>query len=295
MRLGESSHYTLLTAEVFTRALRCAIFSSTTKFRVTPKDGGDSGGWRSARRLRVVLVLGGLLVAGLVWRALQLAEVVRARSLPGVALPLALTLGAWELVRVVRTVRTVAVRRQRRARYRFPCMIPAMIKGADSVSTASVYDASVSGFGLATDAPIKPGSDIVIRTTVPDLGGNFNFVTLYAKVRRAVPRDADDGWSIGTETVRVEDDSRRRIVTFCHVVHPYRQLRGRRELSNVCDDQLEDPAERVRRLRAELRDAVAAVEHIVATHQAPKTGVGISQAFERCRVSEHGSRESTWH
>ena len=53
MRLTESSHYTLVTAEIYARALRCAFLPSRTKFKVTPKEGTDAGGWPAVARLRV--------------------------------------------------------------------------------------------------------------------------------------------------------------------------------------------------------------------------------------------------
>ena len=56
LKMGESSHYTLVTAAVYTRALRCAIFPSRTKFKVTPKQGADAGGLRSLGRVRLVVL-----------------------------------------------------------------------------------------------------------------------------------------------------------------------------------------------------------------------------------------------
>ena len=52
----------------------------------------------------------------------------------------------------------------------------------------------------------------------------FQFISLVTLVRSC--RSDDNGaWYIGTETQSMDDESRRRLVTFCHVVHPYRQLR----------------------------------------------------------------------
>src|SRR5829696_3791690 len=44
MRVPESAHYELLTMEIYTRALRCAIVPGKTAFEVTPKQGRDRGG-----------------------------------------------------------------------------------------------------------------------------------------------------------------------------------------------------------------------------------------------------------
>ncbi len=115
LRMGESSHYTLITAAIFTRALRCALVPSRTKFKVTPKEGVDAGGLHSLWRLRLVSFLGAALAGGLIWRALGLLGEVRARPLPAWAATFAMALGTWELYRVVRSLRMVFKRRQGRS------------------------------------------------------------------------------------------------------------------------------------------------------------------------------------
>ena len=45
MRIPETAHYELLTMEIYTRALRCAILPGKTAFKVTPKQGADGGGF----------------------------------------------------------------------------------------------------------------------------------------------------------------------------------------------------------------------------------------------------------
>ena len=97
LRMGESSHYTLVTAAVYTKALRCAVFPSRSKFKVTPKAGTDPGGLHSLGRVRLVSLLGLALSAGLVWRALGLLGVVQERLLPAWAATFAMVLGIWEL------------------------------------------------------------------------------------------------------------------------------------------------------------------------------------------------------
>jgi cellulose synthase (UDP-forming) len=226
MRLGESSHYTLLTAAVFTRALRCAFSPSRTKFKVTPKIGVDTGGWQSVRRLRIVLLLAIILVASLIWRGLALADVVHGRPLPGLALPLAVGLSAWELLRIAKTVRLTARRRQRRARYRFPCELPAVAKTPGWVSTATITDISLTGIRLVSDVPTEPGTAIEIATAVPAVDGDFQPIVMNALTRSCRP-DKTGGWDLGIEVQQMNDESRRRLVTFCHVVHPVRQLRPR--------------------------------------------------------------------
>jgi hypothetical protein len=226
MRLGESSHYTLLTAEVFTRALRCAVIPSRTKFKVTPKEGTDAGGWRSLTRLHAVLILGLLLCASIVWRVLAAYGVVHARALPGVALPFALVLGSWELLRIVRTLASVARRRQRRMHFRFECRLPALVSNRRGLAaTATVTDITVAGLGLALDDRIEPGTPIEVAVAVSGIDGVYRVATIKGFVR-SIRGDAQGGWRAGVLIADMDDESRRRLVTFCHVVHPWEQLRG---------------------------------------------------------------------
>ena len=64
MRVPESAHYELLTMEIYTRALRCAVIPGRTAFKVTPKQGRDGGGLDAVRKLHLVLFCTVLLGAG---------------------------------------------------------------------------------------------------------------------------------------------------------------------------------------------------------------------------------------
>jgi cellulose synthase (UDP-forming) len=227
MRLTESSHYTLVTAEIFARALRCAVWPSRTKFKVTPKEGTDTGGWDAIKRLRVVLALAVALVAAIVWRVLAVYGVVHVRALPGVAAPLAVALGCWELTRVAQAVRRVGKRRQRRVQFRFECRLPAVLAAYTTRPiSATISDASVAGIGLIVDVPIEPGTQTRCTTMVPGVDAVFAMITIDGTVRSCRP-DADGHFRIGLQVDTLDDESRRRLVTFCHVVHPWRQLRPR--------------------------------------------------------------------
>lgn len=85
MRVGESTHYELLTMEIYTRALRCAVWPGRTAFKVTPKQGADAGGLHALAKLRLLLFLTVLLVGGTAMRLADLAGVGPLPDLPGVA------------------------------------------------------------------------------------------------------------------------------------------------------------------------------------------------------------------
>ena len=84
LRTGESSHYTLITAAIFTRALRCALLPSKTKFKVTPKAGAGTGGLHSVLRLKLLDVSAIALAGGLVWRGLAILGYVHRAGASGV-------------------------------------------------------------------------------------------------------------------------------------------------------------------------------------------------------------------
>ncbi len=87
MKIGETAHYELLTMEVYTRALRCAVLPGHTAFKVTPKQGTGGGGLESVRKLHLVLLCAVLLGAGTVLRLLDLAGIGPDRRLTGQEYP----------------------------------------------------------------------------------------------------------------------------------------------------------------------------------------------------------------
>src|SRR5262249_51747449 len=56
MKIGETAQYELLTMEIYTRALRCAVVPGRTAFKVTPKQGRDGGGLEAVLKLPLVLL-----------------------------------------------------------------------------------------------------------------------------------------------------------------------------------------------------------------------------------------------
>src|SRR5262249_12650368 len=119
MRISETAHYELLTMEIYSRALRCALRPGRTAFKVTPKQGADSGGLDGVRKLHLVLLCILVVGAGTVMRLLDLAGAGPLPNLPGIAAVIVPLLGLIELRRLLRTVWAVGRRRQRRLVYRF--------------------------------------------------------------------------------------------------------------------------------------------------------------------------------
>ncbi len=105
MKIGETAHYELLTMEIYTRALRCAIRPGHTAFKVTPKQGADSGGLAAVRKLHLVLACALLVAGGTALRLLDLVGAGPLPDLPGVAAGIVPVLGLIELRRIARTLR----------------------------------------------------------------------------------------------------------------------------------------------------------------------------------------------
>ncbi len=228
LRSSESSHYTLITAAIFTRALRCAVLPSRTKFKVTPKAGVDAGGLRRLRGVRSLIVVGLALASALVWRGLGLLGYVQPRPLPAWAATFAMVLGTWELYRVVASLRIVVRRRQRRAQVRFACLAPAAIADRSGKrSLGRVVDVSVSGVGLLVAEEVRPGTRLRVDFALPGLDNRSLSVAATVTVQSARPVPAA-GWRLGTTISYIDSGSRDNLVRYCYVVHPCTRLRESR-------------------------------------------------------------------
>jgi hypothetical protein len=92
--------------------------------------------------------------------------------------------------------------------------------------SATVTDASVAGIGVTLAVPIAPGTPVRCTTMVPGVDAVFEMINIDAVVRSCRP-DSDGRVRVGLQVDELDQQSRRRLVTFCHVVHPWRQLRPR--------------------------------------------------------------------
>jgi cellulose synthase (UDP-forming) len=226
MRIGETAHYELLTMEIFTRALRCAVRPGRTAFKVTPKQGVDSGGLDAVRKLHLVLVCGVLIASGTVLRLLDLAGVGPLPDLPGVAAVIVPLLGLIELRRVLRTLAAVGRRRQRRLVYRFEGEAPAHCFPRDGHIGGQLVDASAAGIGLVADAPLQVGSRIAVLLELADAAGETHEVAAEVEIRSC--READGRFLVGATIAEMDPASRMLLMEWCYVVCSHERLRGRR-------------------------------------------------------------------
>jgi cellulose synthase (UDP-forming) len=235
MRVPESAHYELLTMEIYTRALRCAIVPGRTAFKVTPKQGRDGGGLGAVRKLHLVLFCTVLLAAGTAMRLLDLAGVGPLPDLPGIAAIVVPLLGLYELRRLLATLTVVGRRRQRRLVYRFEGDAPADLYTAASHTTARLVDASAAGLGLVATAPLESGSEPAVLLTLTDASGSRHEVA--AKVEIRTCREADGSFLIGAMIREIDPEARLRLMEWCYVVCTHERLRGRRPAAPIPESE----------------------------------------------------------
>ncbi len=226
MRIPETAHYELLTMEIYTRALRCAVRPSRTAFKVTPKQGRDGGGIEAMRKLPLVLFCTVLLGAGTLLRLLDLAGAGPLPDMPGIAAVIVPLLGLIELRRLGKTLFAVGRRRQRRLVYRFEGDAEAHCFSEDGHVPARLVDASASGVGLVAEAPLAVGTRPAVLLELADATGASHEVTAQVEVRSC--READGRFLIGATIADIDPDSRLRLMEWCYVVCSHERLRGHR-------------------------------------------------------------------
>jgi cellulose synthase (UDP-forming) len=226
MRIGETAHYELLTMEIYTRALRCALRPGRTAFEVTPKQGGDVGGLDAVRKLRFVVAAAVVLAGGTLMRLLDLLGLGPLPDMPGIATVVVVVLGAIELRRVMRTLLAVGRRRQRRQVYRFEGDAPAHCFDGDSHVGGRLVDASAVGVGLVLDALLPIGSSPSVLLELEDAAGANHEVAARVTVRSC--REVEGRQLVGATIERIDPDSRMRLMEWCYVVCSHERLRGHR-------------------------------------------------------------------
>ncbi len=237
---GEAIHYELCTAEIFARALRCVLRPGRANFRVTPKEGIDRGGWEAVRQFRALLLLAALLATGLLLRIAEDAGVgvgVGLGPLPamhGFASWFVPLLGAFELRRITRTLAFVGRRRQLRGEYRTPLAAAAAIVpdgdliDGDPSLLGRMCDITPRGVGFELSRPLPRGLLASLSVQLPAVGGEPLPTRLDVAVRSCMAHGPE--WRIGAEIVGCEEGDRRRVLSYCNVVWPYRRLRGQGEI-----------------------------------------------------------------
>ncbi len=211
--LWDGSYTTLLTYEIFTRAVCSLVLPITTSFKVTPKEGVDGGGWGAARQLRLVLAVAGVLVTAIIARCLTLAGLVDLPPLHGLAVIAGLVFGAWELVMVVAALWRVTRRHQFRHHYRVPVEV-AGIMGRDLVR---VVDLTPGGAGVIGHHEVGVGSAVDLSIDLPQVDGDIREVRVRFTVCSCRPADGL-GWRMGGTLTPMGQADGEVLIDYCHLV-----------------------------------------------------------------------------
>jgi len=236
MKIGETAHYELLTMEIYTRALRCAVRPGRTTFKVTPKQGRDGGGIKAVRKLHLVLLAAVVLTGGTLLRLLDLVGLGPLPDLPGIAAWIVPLLGLIELRRVLRTLLAVGRRQQRRQVFRFQGDAPAHCFTAAGHVGGYLIDASAVGVGLVLDAPVAVGERPAVLLELEDAAGGVREVAAQIEIRSC--READGRHLVGATIEEIDPDSRMRLMEWCYVVCSHERLRGHRPAAAPTEGEL---------------------------------------------------------
>jgi len=226
MKIGETAHYELLTMEIYTRALRCAVWPGHTAFKVTPKQGAGGGGLDAVRKLHLAVACAIVVGVGTVLRLLDLAGVGPLPDLPGIAALVVPLLGLIELRRILRTLAVVGRRQQRRVVYRFEGEAPAQCFSKAGHVAGQLIDASAAGVGLVLDAPLEVGTKPAVLLQLQDAAGDAHEVATQVEVRSC--READGRHLVGATITEIDPASRMQLMEWCYVVCSHERLRGHR-------------------------------------------------------------------
>jgi cellulose synthase (UDP-forming) len=211
--LWDGSYTTLLTYEIFARAVCSLVLPISTSFKVTPKEGVDAGGWGAARQLRLVLVVAGVLVAAIIARCLALAGLVDLPPLRGLAVVAGLAFGAWELAMVVGALWRVTRRHQHRHHYR----IPVELAGIMGRGLVRVVDLTPGGAGVIGHHELEVGSKVDLSIDLPQVDGGMCEVNVRFTVCSSRPAEGL-GWRMGGTLTPMSDADGEVLIDHCHLV-----------------------------------------------------------------------------
>lgn len=233
-RIPDTVHFELLTAEIHARALRCMVRPGRTRFRVTPKEGVDLGGWHALRQLRVLLAVTAALLLGLGARVVDIAVVDILPDLVGAAAWIVPVLGLFELRRIARTLALVTRRRQQRLEYRVPVEDSAVLDLGSELAVARVRDLTPFGAGLEVAAPLPPGSRASVALRVTDTRGRMCTADVDLTVQTCSAL-GEERWHIGAAIAPRSDADALILEEYCRIVVPHRRLRAVEAPTAVAD------------------------------------------------------------
>jgi cellulose synthase (UDP-forming) len=211
--LWDGSYSSLLTMEIFARAVFGLVHPFRSSFKVTPKEGIDDGGWSAIRQLRLVGGIAVVLIAAIVVRALALGGLVPLPPLHGLAAAVGLAFAAWELSLVSAALWKVSRRHQARHHYRVPVEIAGVVRG----NLVRVVDLTAAGAGILGPEAMAVGSEVSLYLDLPLVDGGIRGVHVRFTARSCRPVEGI-GWRMGGTLVPVTQADDEALIEHCHVV-----------------------------------------------------------------------------
>lgn len=212
------------TMGTYTAATLSLLFPRMGRFKVTPKEGIDEGGFPVVRRLGLLSVGTVVLVVFLLARVLQAVGLLDLRALPPFALAATLGIATAELTVILAVLGVLVRRNQRRTVFRFPTDATARV-GED---VARIVDLNGHGVGVVMTGAPETGRMIRLTLRLPDLEGHVHDVPVQGVTRsvapvaanRSAPDRTEGPFRVGIEFTRLGPLSRRRVLECCHLVVP---------------------------------------------------------------------------
>ncbi len=216
----DSTRYGLMTMGIHIRGVLSLLDTRVGKFKVTPKEGVDTGGLAALRMLPLVAGFGVVLAGLWVARAASAVGLVTMPAMPDFAVAVTLAFGAWEIACIAIVLTALVRRRQLRRSYRFPVELRARIDGTATV--VPLHDLSLGGVGFSSPIAVPTGTWMTLLTRLPDEWGDLHDVRLPVEVR-SNGTDPDSGaFRIGCR-LEADEVTRARLVEYCFVVLPARR------------------------------------------------------------------------
>jgi cellulose synthase (UDP-forming) len=216
----DSTRFGTMTAGIYIRGILALVSRRTGKFKVTPKEGIDTGGFRVLRMLGLVTLVGALLVVAWGLRIAAWAGAVSLGPMPTFACAVTVALGVWEIGCVAGVLVPLVRRRRYRVQYRMPTVLHARI---DRTSTI-VPLLDLTPGGVSFESPVAMSTRVTLLTRLPDAQGTIHDLTLPAEVRWCAPAPDGAGFRVGCRFATLDDLTRELLVEYCFVVQPALQL-----------------------------------------------------------------------
>jgi cellulose synthase (UDP-forming) len=217
----DSTRYGLLTMGIHIRGVLALTTKRTGAFKVTPKEGVESGGWTALQAVGLVTILGVALSMSWALRAAAALGVVTLPNLPTFALVITLVFGAWELGCILFVLGGVVRRRQLRSQYRFPVALRARIDRTASV--VPVLDLNSDGLSFLSPVALRRGHRLTLLTRLPDTAGVLHDVELPVRVESSGKFEGGRS-RVGCRLVDLSEHTRTLLIGYCFVMQPAQQL-----------------------------------------------------------------------